>query len=450
MRPTLFAITDIETTGGSPAEGGITEIAIVIHDGSKIIDRFHSLINPGMPVPRFITALTGIDNTMLEDAPSFEDIAYELYKIFEDKTFVAHNVNFDHSFLHHRFKQLDLHFQPPKLCTVRYARKVLPGLSSYSLGNLCRNLGIPIQDRHRAAGDVEATSRLFEYMLQRDKDFKSLGQMLKGHNPESYLPMHLPAAMVEQLPYCPGIYYFKDQYGKVLYVGKAVNLKYRVKSHFTNNAAGKRRQEMLRRIYSIDYKTCPTELMATVLESLEIKRLWPPFNRSQKTYEATYGVYQVTDRADRIKLIVCKKRKHLPALFTCAHPDEAIRLVGKLAADLQLPAAWVWGKYDQDADIAKTANEKTGLLIQKLEQFLPDFALIENGQDEAGNLCYVIYRMQKGAFTGMGISKNIPLQWEDMQEIVEPYHENAFIRGVLHSAWLQQKGTIIMPDNRPE
>jgi DNA polymerase-3 subunit epsilon len=445
MRPTLFAITDIETTGGSPAEGGITEIAVVIHDGTKVVERFHTLINPGMPIPRFITALTGIDNDLVQDSPSFEEIAHSLFKIFEGKTFVAHNVNFDHSFLHHRFKQLDLHFQPAKLCTVRYARKVLPGLPSYSLGNLCRSLGIPLQDRHRAAGDVEATSMLFEYILQNDKEHKFLKQMLKGHNPESYLPMHLPAEMVEQLPYCPGVYYFKDQYGKVLYVGKAVNLKYRVKNHFTNNAAGKRRQEMLRRIYSIDYKTCPTELMATVLESLEIKRLWPPFNRSQKTFETTYGVYEVTDRADRIKLIVCKKRQHLPALFTCSHPDEAIHLIAKLAADLQLPAAWVWGKYEQDADITKTANEKTAMLIQKLGQFLPDFALIESGQDEAGIPCFVIYRMQKGAFTGMGVSQNIPSDWKDIHKIVEPYPENAFIRNILHAAWLNQKGTIIVP-----
>ncbi len=271
----MFAIVDIETTGGSAADGAITEVAVVLFDGEHVTDTFTTLVNPGCPIPSYISALTGIDNQMVAQAPDFSDIAPKLSRLLENKIFIAHNVNFDHSFLHHHFKRIDISFHPRKLCTVRYARKLLPGLPSYSHGNICRMLGIPVENRHRAFGDAQATARLFSLLLQKDEGKKVLLEMPRGKSAHSYLPMHVPVDMIEQLPFCPGVYYFKDRCGKVVYVGKALNLNHRVKGHFTHNGAGKRRQEMLRTIHSIDYKVCATELMALVLESVEIKRLWP-------------------------------------------------------------------------------------------------------------------------------------------------------------------------------
>jgi len=441
----LFAIVDIETTGGSAAQSAITEVAVLLHNGKEVEDRFSTLINPESIIPHYITALTGIDNAMVRNAPTFAEIAPTLFQLLQDRIFIAHNVNFDHSFLHYQFKQADLLFQPRKLCTVRYAKKLVPGLASYSLGNLCRSLGIPIEDRHRAAGDATATTLLFEHLLAIDEDKKVLQEMTKGRNPHSYLPMHVPAEVIENLPYSPGVYYFRDKKGKVVYVGKAVNLKFRVKSHFTNNAAGRRRQEMLRNIHSIEYTTCATELMAIVLESIEIKRLWPLYNRSQKRYEATYGLYSMQDRAGRIRLLVDKKKKVMPALHTFSNPEEGYKLVSSLAASLELNTEWVFGRYHPEEVLPDDLNERMQQLINGLTGYLPDFALVERGEDVVGNTRYVIYQVVKGTFKGMGCTEQPPENWEAVNGLVTAYPENEFIRNTIFSALAKGGGMVMEP-----
>jgi DNA polymerase-3 subunit epsilon len=441
----LFAIVDIETTGGNAEQGAITEIAVILHNGKEVEDRFCTLINPECSIPPYITALTGITQQMVAYAPRFEEIASTLFDLLQGRIFVAHNVNFDHSFLHQWFKKSDILFQPRKLCTVRYARKVVPGLPSYSLGNLCRSLNLHIEDRHRASGDVQATERLLNYLLEADENQAVLKEMTKGRNPHSYLPMHVSEAAIEALPYGPGVYYFKDKAGKVVYVGKAVNLKYRVKSHFTNNAAGKRRQEMLRNIYSIDYKTCATELMAIIFESIEIKRLWPLFNRSQKRHETIYGLYPIEDRAGRIKLIIDKKKKYLPALHTFSMPGEGHQLVNRLAAALDINVSFVFGHYEPGEIIPLDFNAKMDILMNNIKDFLPDFAIVEKGEDSLGNVNFVVYQVIKGSFKGMACLTDAPINWDELEAVVVPYAENDFIRNTLYSAALHQDAYVLTP-----
>ncbi len=447
MQGHLFAIVDIETTGGSASQGGITEIAILLHNGQEVTDRFATLIDPKTPIPRYITVLTGISDQMVAGAPAFHEVAPHLYDLLKDRIFVAHNVNFDHSFLHHHFKLSDIHFQPKKLCTVRLARKLMPGLTSYSLGNLCRSLGIHIEGRHRATGDALATAQLFNLLLQKDADGKVLKEMTKGRNPHAYLPMHVPVEMIDQLPYCPGVYYFKDRMGKVVYVGKAVNLKYRVKSHFTNNATGNRRQEMIRNIFSIEYKTCSTELMAIVLESIEIKRLWPKFNRSQKRYEATYGLYPMEDRGGRLRLVIEKRKKHLPALHIFSNLTDGHHLVAKFAAKCNVQLDWVFGQNKKDETLPNDFNQRMQAIIQEIKQYLPDFAFIEPGEDVTGKQNFAIYKVEKGTFTGMGCTYHEPKSWQEICNLVEPYPENEFIRNTLLNVITQKEGIMIYPGN---
>ena len=139
-----YAIVDIETTGGNPKGGGITEIAVVIHDGQRIIHEYQTLINPKMAVPAYITGLTGIDSYMLKDAPYFEVISDELFELLQGRVFVAHQVNFDFSFIREAFLKVGKELDSPKLCTVRLSRKIFPGLGSYSLGRICEQQKIPI------------------------------------------------------------------------------------------------------------------------------------------------------------------------------------------------------------------------------------------------------------------------------------------------------------------
>lgn len=161
----MFAIVDIETTGGIPEQAGITEIAIIRHDGHMATSEYHSLINPEQKIPSFITGITGISNAMVAHAPVFSEVADDLFSILNGLAFVAHNVHFDHGFIRHHLQKNGYRWQPPLFCTVQMGRRFLPGHASYSLGKLCASLGIALEDRHRALGDARATVRLFERIL---------------------------------------------------------------------------------------------------------------------------------------------------------------------------------------------------------------------------------------------------------------------------------------------
>ena len=282
----MYAIVDIETTGGYAANNDITEIAIVLHDGETVINRFETLVRPVRTIPYYIQVLTGISNDMVAAAPSFEEVAPHIYELLQGKIFVAHNVNFDYSFLKHHFSVAGFELNLHKLCTVRLTKKVFPGLASYSLGNLCNHFGITIFNRHRAGGDTDATVRLLEHLLQHNAE-PHIQQFIKRGAKEQSLPPNLPKEQVDQLPYTPGVYYFHNQAGKVIYVGKAKNLKYRVSSHFTHNGSGKQRQDFLRHIHSMTYQTPSTALMAFILESVEINRLWRVFLSSHIGFALT-------------------------------------------------------------------------------------------------------------------------------------------------------------------
>ena len=165
----MYAIIDIETTGNRFQYGQITEIAIIQHDGNKVTGSFSTLIKPDMDIPWFITSLTGITNEMVKDAPRFYEVARTIVEMTEGRIFIAHNVNFDYRFIREEFKRLGYEYNRKTNCTVKLARQFLPGHKSYSLGKLCTDLGITINGRHRARGDAEATVKLLEIVLEKQK-----------------------------------------------------------------------------------------------------------------------------------------------------------------------------------------------------------------------------------------------------------------------------------------
>jgi len=164
----LYAIVDIETTGNHATGNGITEIAIVIHNGTEILRCYETLVNPRAYIPRFVQSLTGITNEMVRTAPVFEEVAEEVYGLLQDKVFVAHNVGFDHTLVKQQLETAGYMLDVKKLCTIRLSRRIVPGLQSYSLGKLCRQLGIGHTQQHRAAGDALATAKLFSWLAERD------------------------------------------------------------------------------------------------------------------------------------------------------------------------------------------------------------------------------------------------------------------------------------------
>ena len=175
----MFSIIDIETTGQSAQAGRITEIAIYVHNGVKVIDSFVSLVNPECHIPYFITKLTGIDNLMVVDAPKFYEIAKRIIEITQGTTFVAHNASFDYRFVQQEYLRLGYEYKRKTMCTVKLSRKYLPGHASYSLGKLCEDLKILIDGRHRASGDALATVKLFEIILQKHIHPESTGQLVQ-------------------------------------------------------------------------------------------------------------------------------------------------------------------------------------------------------------------------------------------------------------------------------
>jgi DNA polymerase III subunit epsilon len=299
----MYAIVDIETTGGYAANHRITEIAIYHHDGVQITDMFHTLINPGRNIPYYITGLTGITSEMVFSAPTFDQIAKEVHQKLDGKIFVAHNAHFDYSFLKKELEQAGINWQSKKLCTVRLSRKIIPGLRSYSLGSLAESLGIAIANRHRAGGDAAATVKIFDQLLQRDRDSYIL-KTLKRNSGETILPPNLPKEDFEKLPAKCGVYYFHDARGNVIYVGKAVNIKKRIAGHFTGDAREWSRSRIRNEIHHISYELTGNELIALILESQEIRKLWPKYNQAQKHRVEEWGIYDYEDRNGYLRFSV--------------------------------------------------------------------------------------------------------------------------------------------------
>jgi DNA polymerase-3 subunit epsilon len=299
----MYAIVDIETTGGYAANHRITEVAIYLHDGIQITDTFHTLINPGRNIPYYITGLTGITSEMVITAPTFAEIAQQLFQKLDGKVFVAHNAHFDYAFLKKEFEQAGINWQTKKLCTVRLSRKIIPGLRSYSLGSLAESLGIVISHRHRAGGDAAATVKIFDQLLQRDRDSYIL-KSLKRNSGETILPPNLPKEEFDKLPAKCGVYYFHDARGNVIYVGKAINIKKRITGHFSGDAREWSRSNIRNEIHHITYELTGNELIALILESQEIRKLWPKYNQAQKHRVEEWGIYDYEDRNGYLRFSV--------------------------------------------------------------------------------------------------------------------------------------------------
>lgn len=284
----LYAVVDIETTGNGYKGQKITEISALIFDGKKIVDEFTSLVNPEQNIPTFITNLTGITNAMVRNAPKFYEVAKKVEEITKGTIFVAHNVNFDYNIIQAEFKSLGYDFKRKKLCTVRLTRKIIPGLPSYSLGNICSGENIPINGRHRAKGDAEATVELFRRLLERDDNF-TINSFLNPRSRQATLPPLLDKIVVDKLPETFGVYYFKNLAKEVIYVGKANNIKQRVISHFYDKK--KKEQTMCLETADVSFTKTGSELLALLLESSEIKHIYPKFNRAQRRAGEAVGLF---------------------------------------------------------------------------------------------------------------------------------------------------------------
>ena len=282
----MYAVVDVETTGGKYNEEGITEIAIYKFDGSEILDQFISLVNPERPIQPFVVQLTGINENMLRNAPKFYEVAKRVVEITEDCTLVAHNAIFDYRMLCTEFNRLGFTYQRQTLCTVALAKKLIPEQASYKLGKLVRSLGIPLSDRHRAAGDARATVKLLKLLLDKDSEKTIVKQVLRTKEQDQVTRKFLH--LVEQVKPVTGVYYLHNQQGDVIYIGKSTNMRKRVNQHFT----GKSRKSLKIQLetHSVSTEETGNELIALLKEVDEIQLHKPKHNRVHKNDSIRFGL----------------------------------------------------------------------------------------------------------------------------------------------------------------
>ena len=317
----MYAILDIETTGGKYNEEGITEIAIYQHNGQKVTDQFISLVNPERLIQPFVEKLTGINSKMLRNAPRFFEVAKRIIEITENCLIVAHNTDFDYRILRTEFKRLGYNFEKNSLCTVSLSQELLPDMKSYKLGKLVRSLGIPISDRHRAQGDALATVKLFELLLEKDSGKEILKSQIKALHAHQVPSKYL--SIIEELPTATGVYYLHNAVGDVLYIGKSNNIQKRVRTHLTGT--DRKSKKIQKKLHKVNFETTGSELIALLKEQHEIKKNQPQINKDgrYRLYPMGIKIDQETDyhqlileqvRNDKEYLVVFKNSrvaKHL-------------------------------------------------------------------------------------------------------------------------------------------
>lgn len=328
----IYAIVDIETTGGKYNEEGITEIAIYKHDGHAVVDQFISLVNPERPIQPYVVNLTGISSKMLRNAPKFFEVAKRIVEITEDCIIVAHNAKFDYRILKLEFDRLGFKFERKNLCTVELSKKLIPDLASYSLGKLVRALGIPISDRHRASGDALATTKLFELLMSKDIDKEIIKAAIRLE-PKRQIEPKL-AEIISSLTSDTGVYYIHDSEGNIIYIGKSKNIKSRINQHFSGQTPKSKKIQL--EVASVSYEKTGSELLALLKESEEIKYHKPKFNRALRRTVFTHGLFHFLDENGYLNLKIEKIKGTAKPITTFSNIQSGKSFMNKMVEKYSL------------------------------------------------------------------------------------------------------------------
>ncbi|MCI4443525.1 MAG: GIY-YIG nuclease family protein [Lentimicrobium sp.] len=358
----MYAILDIETTGGQFNEEGITEIAIYKFDGHEIVDQFISLVNPEIPIQPFVVKLTGINNAMLRSAPKFFEVAKRIIEMTNDCVLVAHNASFDYRILRTEFRRLGYDFNVKTLCTVELSKKLLPEQTSHSLGKLVRALGIPMADRHRASGDAMATVKLFKLLL--DKDINK--EIVKEHIKFEILKGIAPKLMdiVESLPSKTGIYYIHREDGSLIFIGKSRNIKKRVNQHFTGIT--KSAKKIQNEVFTVTYEETGSELIALLKESEEIKINRPIYNRMSPKSNFSWAIYPEKDANGYLNLKLQKADGRKKEIKSYTSMQEGKDALYRITSHYQL-CQKLTGLYETKTHCFQhTINECDGACVGKI------------------------------------------------------------------------------------
>lgn len=454
----LFAIVDLETTGGRADQERIIEVAVALHDGEKIIDQFESLINPERSIPYNITRITGITTKMVADAPKFFEVAKRIVEITEGAIFVAHNVRFDYSFLVHEFKRLGYTYTRKQLCTVKMSRKAFPGLlGGHSLGNLIKQFEIDVKDRHRAMADVLATIEVFDRIIKLNGS-TDFDLMMKQGIKEAKLPPGIKLEELETIPNETGVYYFHNDDGDVVYVGKSIHIKRRIFEHFRTH--GKKGNLIARHVRSISYELTGSELVSLILESHEIRKFQPIINKSQRGKLNPTGIISYENQAGYIcfatvKLTV-RNKNHAGIIATYDKASIAGMAMFRTKADFELCGCLLDGKkgeksclYQQigqcpGAGVGLESKENyNGRALEAKERlasaFDYDCLIIDEGRNEDEQAVILV---EEGKYQGFGYYDTSfgNASIGDLKSCIKPYPNNSNIPGIIRTFVASRKG----------
>lgn len=433
----MYAIIDVETTGGGHGGHRITDIAILVHDGKRIIDEFQSLVNPEIPIPFWITRLTGISDEMVVGAPRFHEIADDVLRITKGHIFVAHSVNFDYGVIRGEFERLGVSFDRLKLCSVKTARRLLPGHKSYSLGKICRDLGITIHGRHRAYGDARATVELMEVMLQRAAQ-QGENDLIKFMSGDAFhLPEHVNWESYSTLPESPGVYYLRNKLQETIYIGYGSNIKQKVTGHF--NRKRKNQVELWKEIFDISFELTGSELVASLLHAHEVDRTLPRFNRTTSRKIRPAALIKYENRTGILELTIGHAQNTTNEVAQFSTQEMARTHLDRMMRQFKLcPKYCGWAR---DGSVCLSQKEKTchGVCSGKepvedynakvddaLRSMMPersDYFIVETGrtQQERG----IVY-IKEGVYQGFGYVKATDLEGDPqgLLDYVEFYPDN--------------------------
>lgn len=438
----MYAILDIETTGGKYNEEGITEIAIHKYDGHDVIDTFISLLNPEKSIQPFVVNLTGINNQMLRNAPKFYEVAKRIIEITTDCTLVAHNAKFDYRILGTEFRRLGYEFKRQTLCTVELSKKLIPDQDSYKLGKLCRTLGIPVTDRHRANGDAIATTILFKLLL--DKDIKkTIIRNTVRHVPKFQQDPKL-INILDKVPSVTGIYYMYNTGGDIIYIGKSKNIKKRLNQHFTNTNSKSLKLQL--QVTDVTYEETGSELVALLKESEEIKLNKPIFNRAQRRTIFTHALYSFIDDSGYLNLKIDQVDGRKNPITTFSNRQNASRFLFKSVEKYRLCQKLSGLQQVKNNCFNYTIKECNGACIEKEEPSSYNlrvqelivansfkdkgFAIIDKGRTANERSAILI---ENRVFIGLGYF-NLNFQINNIKiirSIITPMHDNRDVQHIL-------------------
>ena len=381
----MYAILDIESTGGKYNEEGITEIAIYRFDGHDVVDKFVGLINPEKDIQPFVVKLTGINNNMLKNAPKFHEVAKRIVEITEGATLVAHNAQFDYRILRTEFRRLGYDFQRKTLCTVELSKKLIPEAESHSLGKLVRSLGIAVSDRHRADGDALATLKLFKLLLAKDSDKAIIKTVIRKETLGELSPRQLD--IVEELPSETGVYYLHNKEGEIIFIGKTKNIKKRVNQHFTN--VGEIARKLQKETKKVTYEETGSELVALLKEHHEITVNKPVYNQNITKKGFSHGIYLTTDHKSKAKFVSERANGQINRLSSFTSLKSSNLFLSKLLEEFGL----------KSTKPSENNIQKIDEAFKKYSIDKRDLILVDKGR-ELGEQSVIL--IKKGVFNGCG------------------------------------------------